>query len=142
MIYRGTNGKDGQVFGCPTQAKRLERCPHAPEGAVAFSCRPLERLGHTVVVKTSDDERLFPPIPRNHPQYRKLMNLRSGCERSFSVKKERFKLIAARHRRASFWLIRAYLIAVLQHGLAWASKQDAGALVNHLLGRSESCEAA
>jgi hypothetical protein len=100
MILRGSNGKGGQLFGCPVKANKLERCPHAPDGASCFSCRPLQELGHTVVVKTTDDERLMPPIPRNHPDYRRLMNLRSGCERSFSVKKERFKLLQARHRRA------------------------------------------
>lgn len=142
MHCRGTNGKGGQVFGCPVKAGKLDQCPQAPEGASCFSCRPLQKLGHTVVLKTSDDERLFPPIPRNHPQYRTLMNLRSGCERSFSVKKERFKLLAARHRRASFWLIRAHLIALLQHGLAWVANKDAQGLVDHLLGRSESRVAA
>jgi hypothetical protein len=142
MIRRGTTGKNGQVFGCPVKAKKLERCPLAPEGAIGYSCRPVQQLGHTVVVQTTDDERLFPPIPRNHPQYRKLMNLRSGSERSFSVKKERFKLLQARHRRGSFWLIRVHLIAVLQHGLAWVADQDAQKLVDHLLGRTLESAAA
>jgi hypothetical protein len=142
LIRRGTNRKGGQIFSCPVKARKLARCPQAPEGTTEFSCAPLAQLGHTVVVKTSDDERLFPPIPRNHPEHRKLMNLRSGCERSFSVKKERFKLLAARHRRASFWLIRAHLMAVLQHGLAWVAKEDARALVDHLLGRGSESAAA
>ena len=141
LVRRGTNRKGGQIFACPVKARQLGRCPQAPEDSVGYSCAPLSQLGHTVVVKTSDDERLFPPIPRNHPRYRELMNLRSGCERTFSVKKERFKLLAARHRRASFWLIRAYLMALLQHGLAWVAKNDAQGLVDHLLGRSQSCAA-
>jgi hypothetical protein len=137
MILRGSNGKGGQVFGCAVKANKLERCPQAPDGASCFSCRPLQPLGHTVVVRNTDDERLMPPLPRNHPDYRRLMNLRSGCERSFSVKKERFDLLAARHRRASFWLVRAHLIALLQHGLAWVAKEDAATLVDRLLGRGE-----
>jgi hypothetical protein len=48
------------------------------------------------------------------------MKLRAGCERSNAVKKERFRLEHARHRRASFWLIRLHLIALLQHARAWA----------------------
>jgi hypothetical protein len=142
MILRGHNGKGGQVFGCPVKANKLERCPHAPDGASCFSCRPIQQNGHTVVVKSTDDERLMPPIPRNHPDYRRLMNLRSGCERSFSVKKERFDLLAARHRRASFWLIRVHLIAVLQHGLAWVAKENVATLVDHLLGRGKETDAA
>jgi hypothetical protein len=142
LIHRGANRKGGQIFGCPLKANKLDRCPQAPQGATCFSCRPLQQLGHTVVVKTSDDERLFPPIPRNHPEHRKLMKLRSGCERSFSVKKEHFKLLAARHRRASFWLIRLHLIALLQHGLAWVAKEDARGLVDHLLGRGSESAAA
>jgi hypothetical protein len=142
MIRKGTSGKNGQVFACPVKANKLDRCPQAPEGATCFSCRPLLQLGHTVVIQTTDDPRLFPPIPRNHPQYRKLMNLRSGCERSFSVKKERFKLLQARHRRASLWLIRAHLMALLQHGLAWVAKEDVQSLVDNLLGRQTECVAA
>lgn len=142
MTYRGTNGKNGQVFGCPVKANKLARCPQAPEEATCFACKPLQQLGHTVVIQTTDDERLFPPIPRNHPQYRKLMNLRSGSERSFSVKKESFKLVQARHRRASFWTIRLYLMALLQHGQAWVARENVQSFVDHLLGRESDSIAA
>ncbi len=52
------------------------------------------------------------------------------------MKKGRFKLEAARHRGASFWLIRLHLIAILQHALAWVADADASALVGELLGRA------
>jgi hypothetical protein len=42
---------------------------------------------------------------RTTDRYADLMKLRSGTERSNSVKKEAFALEAARHRRSSFWLI-------------------------------------
>ena len=142
MHRRGENGKGGQIFGCPVKARKLDRCPNAPEGTTCFSCQPRKELGHTVVIKTTDNERLFPPIPRNHRKHRALMNLRSGCERSFSVKKERFKLLQARHRRASFWLIRVHLMAMLQHAMAWVAKEDAQRLVDHLLGRDSESVAA
>jgi len=61
------------------------------------------------------------------------MNLRSACEGRFAVKKERFKLIQSKHRRASFWLIRVHLMALLQHGLAWIDKQNTDQFVNNLL---------
>jgi len=56
--------------------------------------------------------------------------------------KEPFNLIAARHRRSSFWLIRAHLNALLQHGRAWVAKKDANGLVDHLLGRDVNRQAA
>ena len=101
MIRRGTNRKGGQIFACPVKAGKLERCPQAPESTVNYNCSPLQKLGHTVVIKTKDNERLFPPIPRNHLMHSKLMKLRSGSERSFSVQKESMKLLSARHRRAA-----------------------------------------
>ena len=137
MILLGTCRKNSQVFGCPVKAKKLDRCPLAPETRPDFSCEPLQKVGPTTTIKPDLDPRLCPPIPRNHPMYRKLMNLRSGCERSFAVKKERFKLIQARHRRQSFWIIRTLFTALLQHALAWTTKLNPKGLVDHLLGRSE-----
>jgi hypothetical protein len=81
-------------------------------------------------------------VPRNSARHAELYALRSGCERSFSVKKERFRLEDARHRRWSFWIIRLYLIAVLQHARAWVVDQDPMALVDHLLGRTPQQAAA
>ena len=142
MIYLGTSRKKNQVFGCPVKAKKLARCPHAPESRPNFSCQPLQKVGPTVTIKTELNPRLCPPVPRNQLLYRKLMNLRSGCERSFSVKKERFKLVQARHRRRSFWMIRSLLIAMLQHASAWVAKEDAKGFVDHLLGRKALMNAA
>lgn len=47
------------------------------------------------------------------------------------MKKPFFKLEDARHRRKSFWTIRLYLMAILQHAKAWVaellkSKEDSG----------------
>ena len=52
------------------------------------------------------------------------------------MKKEAFRLEAARHRRSSFWLVRLHLIAILQHAKTWVADEDARALVDELLGRS------
>jgi hypothetical protein len=62
------------------------------------------------------------------------MKLRAGCERSNAVKKERFRLEHARHRRASFWLIRLHLIALLQHARAWVAGRSALDFVRELIG--------
>ena len=58
------------------------------------------------------------------------------------MKKERFDLEQAKHRRKSFWLIRLYLMAVLQHALAWISKEDKQAFVNSLFDGKEERKAA
>jgi hypothetical protein len=142
MTLLGRSRKNNQVFGCPVKAKKLKRCPDAPESRPDFRCQPLSKLGPTVSIKPSDNPRLCPPIPRNHPRHRASMKLRSGCERSFSVKKEPLKLLQAKHRRASFWLFRVYLMAVLQHGLAWVAKENVQGVVEELLGRDVTRAAA
>ena len=58
------------------------------------------------------------------------------------MKKLAFKLEDARHRRASFWLVRLHLIAVLQHARAWVSDGSADRLVAHLLGRNPAARPA
>lgn len=133
MAFWGTTKNGEQVFVCPVKAKRRRVCPHAPDDFPHFQCK-LGKLAPTVGIKTSDNERLFPPIPRNHKEHQKMMNLRSGSERSFSVKKERFELENSRHRRKSFWLIRLHLMAILQHALAWVSQNDSKDFMNYLLG--------
>lgn len=92
MVQRGTAGKDRPIFACPVRAGKLARCPLAPPDQPDWLCRPELKCGPTVTVKVDDNPRLCPPIPRNHPRHVELMKLRSGCERSNSVKKEIFKL--------------------------------------------------
>ncbi len=94
-------------------------------------------MAPVVNLSIEQNPRLCPPVPRNSTRHQQLYNLRSGAERSFSVKKEFFQLEAARHRRKSFWLIRLHLMALLQHARAWVADKDAGALVDFLLGRGQ-----
>jgi hypothetical protein len=128
----GKPGKQSVVYVCPVKAGKLEHCPKAPAQDPSYLCRPLDKLAPTVTIKVDYDPRLCPPLARNHPRFKRLMKLRSGSERSFSVKKQRFLLEQARHRRQSFWLIRVHLIAVLQHAMAWVGKQDSRAFVHEL----------
>jgi hypothetical protein len=133
----GSAGRDRANFICPVRGGLLGRCPLAPRGEEDWHCRPDLSWGPTVSVKISQNPRLCPPIPRNSTRFQELYNLRTGTERSNSVKKETFRLEAARHRRASFWLIRLHLIAILQHVKAWTANEDARSLVDGLLGRSK-----
>lgn len=142
MTPWGTAGGNRNAFLCPVKAGRLERCPLAPLEQPDWTCRPDQRWGPIVTIKPDLNPRLCPPLPRNHPQFQELMNLRSGCERSNSVKKKLFKLEEARHRRASFWLIRLHLMALLQHGRTWAANLDRKGFIDHLLGRQSTQTAA
>lgn len=133
MAPWGSAGSGRKVFICPVKAGWVDMCPLTTVADPQWVCRPDLSYGPTVSVATDDNPRLFPPIPRNTHRHADLMKLRSGTERSNSVKKEAFALEAARHRRSSFWLIRLHLIALLQHARAWVAGQDANELVSSLL---------
>jgi hypothetical protein len=132
MVLWAKRGKQGAVYVCPVKAGQLELCPQAPPSSPSYRCRPVDKLAPTVTIKINDNPRLCPPLPRNHRRFARLMKLRSGSERSFSVKKQRFLLEQAGHCRRSFWLIRLHMIAVLQHALAWVAKEDALAFLREL----------
>ena len=137
MAHWGSAGKGRTAFICPLKANKLDRCPLAPEHQPDWHCRPDLKWGPVVTVKVADNPRLCPPLPRNASTFATLYNLRSGTERSNAVKKETYKLEAARHRRTSFWLIRLHLIAILQHARTWVAREDSSRFVRHLLGRDE-----
>jgi hypothetical protein len=133
MAPWGSAGKSRKVFICPVKAGWIACCPLAPDDDPQWVCRPDLKVGPSVSVAIDDNPRLFPPVPRNTNRYAELMKLRSGTERSNSVKKEAFDLEGARHRRSSFWLIRLHLIAVLQHARAWLADEDGPELLGCLL---------
>jgi hypothetical protein len=134
MTPWGSAGADRRVFVCPVKAGKVARCPLSPDTDPGWLCRPDGDLAPTVSVSVSSNPRLCPSIPRSTARYAALMKLRSGCERSNAVKKERFRLEDARHRRASFWLIRLHLIALLQHARAWVAGRSALDFVRELIG--------
>ena len=142
MHLRGKDRKGNQIFVCPVKAKTLKICPNAKEGDTSYRCRPVDKWAPTISINIKHDERLFLPLPRNHKEFKRLSKLRSGSERSFSMKKGAFKLEQARHRRKSFWLIRAHMMAMIQHGLAWVAKEDSSHLLDDLLGRKQLKNAA
>jgi hypothetical protein len=136
MAPWGSAGQSRRLFACPVKAGIEKRCPLAPDDDPYWLCRPEAAMAPVVSLSIVQNPRLCPPVPRNSPLHEKLYNLRSGCERSFSAKKTCFNLQAARHCRKSFWLIRLYLMAVLQHAKAWVANEDPMTLVDHLLGRT------
>lgn len=129
----GSAGKDRPQFACPVKAGRLPRCPLAPETEPNWVCQPETKHGPLVHLNTKDNPRLFPEIHRNSRTYKDLYALRTGCERSNSRKKQAYRLDGCRHRRSSYWHIRIGLAALLQHGAAWVSGEDAQQFLDGLL---------
>jgi len=131
---------DGRLyFNCPVKRPthqdgksvwpaHLAECPHH------VLCQPETKMGPVVSVRTETDPRLYPQIPRDSRYYKELMKLRSGCERSNAVKKTVHHLEHRPCRSATHYLVRLYLIAVLEHAQAWLAEDrkvlgdDCGAL--------------
>ena len=92
---------------------------HPEECPFKVLCQPDTNLGPTVYIRTKDDPRLYPPIPRGSSKYKELMNLRSGCERSNSAKKDVYGLGNRPCRSATHFLVRLYLVSIIEHAKAW-----------------------
>lgn len=138
MAANGTAGSNhANLFICPFKAGKLRRCPIAPESDPGWSCRPELKFGPAVTIPSNDNPRIFAPLPRNSPEWARLMALRSGCERSNSAKKNGLKLEQARHLRASFWLIRLHLISIVQHARAWVASMRPKAWLRAFLDTGE-----
>jgi len=115
-------------YGCPV--KRLTHRKH--EGSIYINhtdecpngvlCQPETKHGPIVYVKTTHDPRLYPPLPRASPKFKELMKLRTGCERSNSMKKETYSLGDRPCRSATQFLVRLYLVSIIQHAKAWLSE--------------------
>ncbi len=114
-------------YACPVKRpsqRNGERIwlPHIDECPNNVLCQPDTKMGPVVYVKTKDDPRLYPPIRRGSPNFKKFMNLRSGCERSNSLKKETYGLGSRPCRSATHFLVRLYLVSILEHAKAWLAE--------------------
>ncbi len=115
------------LFNCPVKRPTHQKGAYTwraypQECPLGSLCQPHTRMGPLVCVNTSDDPRLYPPIPRNSKTFHEMMNLRTGCERSNSAKKETFRLGYRSCRNSSHFLIRLYLASLLEHAKAWLSE--------------------
>ena len=133
LVSRGSAAPQRPLFLCPVKQGKLSVCPLAPADSPDWVCRPDLKFGPGVSVSTSAHPRLFPEIARSSAAYTNLYRRRGGCERSNSVKKQKFKLLSCGHRRQSFWLFRLYTMAILQHARAWISGRDLKAFLAELL---------
>jgi hypothetical protein len=115
-------------YGCPVKrlTHRKEQghiyISHPDECPFGVLCQPDTKHGPVVYVKTNDDPRLYPPIPRGTDTFKKLMNLRSGCERSNSMKKETYNLGYRPCRSDTHFLVRLYLVSIIEHAKAWLAE--------------------
>lgn len=133
MAAWGTCDANTALFICPVKAKKLEKCPLAPPDQPDWLCEPESARGPVVALNVNDNPRLFPIVPRNSPAYERLYKQRSSCERSNSIKKQALDLLSCRHRRWSFWYIRATFAALLQHARVWVRDIDAQAWLRDLI---------
>lgn len=136
MAPAGTAGPGNKMFTCPLRVGRIAVCPQAPPGDPTWHCRPELKSGPSVSLSIAANPRLCPKVARNSDDYDRLYATRTTTERSNSMKKQRFKLLQARRRRRSGWLITLVNIAILQHAKAWATRpSEARAALEALLQR-------
>ena len=101
-------------YNCPVKRpthKEGKHCwaAHTEECPFGALCQPETKMGPIVYVRTQDDPRLYPPLPRESEKFKRLMKLRSGCERSNSQKKETYRLKERPSRSKAFgWESRGF----------------------------------
>lgn len=85
-------------------------------------CQPDTRMGPVGYVRTADDPRLYPPLPRDSAAFKALMTQRTGCERSNSLNKVTYRLAERPCRSATHVLVRLYLASLLEHAQVWLAE--------------------
>jgi hypothetical protein len=116
---------DGRLyFNCPVKRPSHKSGLHIfqsypKECPFGVLCQPDSKMGPIVYVRSDSDPRSYPHISRGSQEYKQLMALRSGCERSNSSKKVVYKLQERPSRSATHFLFRLYLISIIEHAKSW-----------------------
>jgi hypothetical protein len=115
------------VYNCPVKRPthrngKHEWLAHVDECPFGVLCQTDSDMGPTVFIKTKTDPRLYPPLPRTSPEFKKLMKLRSCCERSNSTKKVTYHLGERPCRSDAHYLVRLYLVSIIEHAKAWLAE--------------------
>jgi hypothetical protein len=79
-------------------------------------------MGPLVFVRADSDPRFYPQIARDSQLFKEIMHLRSGCERSNATKKIVHHLGHRPCRSATHFLVRLYLISIIEHAKAWLAE--------------------
>lgn len=127
MRRHGATSPHRLMFNCPVKRPThkggqtqwnvfMEECPNP------VLCDPHSKMGPVVYVRSDQDPRYYPPIPRGSQRFEAIMNLRSGCERSNGVKKVVHHLGARPCRSATHFVVRLYLVSLVEHLKAWLAE--------------------
>ena len=129
-MRRLTYNRQGHlIYGCPIKrpTNRKEgrniRVVYPQECPREALCEPDSKWGPYVRVVPTEDPRIHPIIPRDSREYLELHNLRSSCERSNSMKKERYKLKYTKSRVLPYTFIRTVLASILEHSRVWMTQK-------------------
>ncbi len=114
-------------FNCPVKRPTHEEGKtiwksYVDECPLKVLCQPESKMGPIVYVRSDQDPRYYPPIPRDSARFKEIMNLRSGCERSNAMKKTVHQLGDRPCRSATHFLFRLYLVSIVEHTKAWVAE--------------------
>jgi hypothetical protein len=107
--------RQGQLQGIA----EVQACPRQ------VLCQPDTPMGPVVDVRTADDPRLYPPIPRDSAAFKALMARRTGGERSNSLKKGTYRLGERPCRSTTHFRVRLALVRLLEHAQVWLAEDRA-----------------
>lgn len=85
-------------------------------------CSAISNMGPIVYIRSDQDPRFYPPIPRDSARFKQIMNPRSGCERSNSTKKTVHHPGDRPCRSATHYLFRLHLVSIVEHAKAWVAE--------------------
>ncbi len=125
MRYMNTHRCGHHVYSCPIKrptnkgGKRGVRNIYLDECPKGCLCEPDSQWGPYCSIKPEDDPRIHPVIPRGSKEYHELLNSRSGCERSNSLKKQYYKLKYRRGRVMVYTFILTAFVSLLEHSSSW-----------------------
>ncbi|MCP4346957.1 MAG: hypothetical protein GY795_15695 [Desulfobacterales bacterium] len=134
MRRHGFNkNRNVHVFTCP--AKKPSRkdgkhvyVTHEDQCPCGCICEPESSIGPCVYVKSDDDPRLFPPIPRGSRKYKTVMNQRSASERLNAVN-DSFHIDRS-CRNADRGLVRLTLANIVTHAVIRYNEAEKSASEN------------
>jgi hypothetical protein len=124
MRRHGTTPNHRILFHCPVKRPTHRQGQyvwktHPQQCPFKLLCQPDTKMGPVVYIRAQADPRLYPPIPRASPRFKQIMARRSGCERSNAMKKTVHHLDQRPCRSATHFLVRLYLISLVEHAKAW-----------------------
>jgi hypothetical protein len=123
-MRRHTQTKHRIIYSCPVKRPTHLEDKHAwnahvEECPLHVLCDPESKMGPSVYVRSDADPRFYPEIARNSKQFKEIMQLRSGCERSNATKKTVHQLGDRPCRSATHFLVRRYFVSIIEHAKAW-----------------------